>query len=152
MPIAWPTRISRAEGRTERDAYLALATDATFRIPAIRLAEAQHGAGGQAHMYLFTWETPVFGGQLRSSHALEIPFVFGTINGRGAEMMTGTGDDREPLSAEMRAAWLSFARTGNPGWPAYEPPASRATCVFGPGGGVVDDPYGDERALWEGVI
>jgi para-nitrobenzyl esterase len=139
-------------GRSERDAFLALATDGVFRIPAIRLAEAQREAGGRAHMYLFTFETPVFGGQLRSTHALEIPFVFGTYDARGAVLFTGDGPGRAALSDQMRAAWLSFAKTGDPGWSQYDPADGRATRVFGPGGGVVSDPDGDERELWEGVI
>ena len=46
----------------------------------------------------------------------------------------------------MHAAWIAFARTGDPGWPAYG--EDRQTMVFKPGGGLVADPRGDERAIW----
>ena len=68
-------------------------------------------------VYLFTWETPVLGGRLRSCHTLEIPFVFNT-----ADTAALTGDDpaRLPLGEAMARAWIAFARSGNPGWPAYD--------------------------------
>jgi para-nitrobenzyl esterase len=48
----------------------------------------------------------------------------------------------------MHEAWLAFARTGDPGWERYES-SRRATRVFGPGGGVVDDPMAEARGVWE---
>jgi carboxylesterase type B len=50
----------------------------------------------------------------------------------------------------MHSAWIAFARTGNPGWPAYDL-AHRATMHFGTTSLVIDDPRSWERALWEGV-
>src|SRR5580765_4394943 len=44
---------------TAQQIWLALTTDGVFRVPAIRLAEAQL-THGPAWMYLFTWETPAF--------------------------------------------------------------------------------------------
>src|SRR5262249_2618700 len=55
---------------TGPELWLELATDGVFRIPAIRMLEA-HREHGPGWLYLFTWETPVFGGVLKSSHALE---------------------------------------------------------------------------------
>ena len=49
----------------------------------------------------------------------------------------------------MHAAWIAFASTGDPGWPAYDLP--RATMRFDTISQVVDDPRAWERALWEGV-
>jgi para-nitrobenzyl esterase len=54
-------------------------------------------------------------------------------------------------------AWLAFAAEGDPGhadlgdWPGYEP-SRRATMVLGPACGVEDDPLGDERRAWEGLL
>ncbi|HET6810242.1 MAG TPA: carboxylesterase/lipase family protein [Acidimicrobiales bacterium] len=133
----------------------AVTTDSAFRIPAIRLAEAQAAAGGRAWMYLFTWATPVFGGRLGSCHALEIPFVFDNLDKPGAEVFVGQ-DAPAPLAKAMSATWCGFAREGDPAggplgpWPAYEPP-TRSTMVLEPGAHVEEDPMGAERALWEGI-
>ncbi len=80
-------------GASPQEVWSALATDAAFRMPAIRLATAQH-EHGPVWMYRFTWETPVFGGVLRSTHTLEIPFVFDTLHQPGADQFTGAGPER----------------------------------------------------------
>jgi para-nitrobenzyl esterase len=146
-------------GATPLELWSAVESDHVFRIPAIRLAEALAGRGRPSFMYLFTWPTPVFGGQLRSCHALEIPFVFGNLDAAGVPMFTGPATDEvRDLSVSMHEAWGAFARDGKPGtdeapsWPAYDGDA-RPTMVFGtPAPEVVDDPAGDERRLWEGLL
>jgi para-nitrobenzyl esterase len=138
-------------GASLLDVWTDLSTDAVFRAPAVRLAEAQ-AAHGPVWMYLFTWETPVFGG-LRSTHALEIPFVFDALDKPGSDMFTGEGPERQAIADAMHAAWVAFARTGNPQhpglpeWPRYEVDR-RATMRFDVTCEVVDDPGGADRALW----
>jgi len=126
--------------------WLALTTDGVFRIPAIRLAEAQL-PHGPVWMYLFTWETPAFGGMLRSTHALEIPFVFDNLD-RNTEGVTGNGPERQGIADAMHHAWIAFARDGDPGWPAYDG-IRRATMRFDQTPEVLDDPEGRERRAWE---
>jgi para-nitrobenzyl esterase len=133
------------------DVWTDLSTDAVFRAPAVRLAEAQ-AAHGPVWMYLFTWETPVFGG-LRSTHALEIPFVFDALDQPGSDMFTGDGPERQAIADAMHAAWVAFARNGDPqhpglpSWPQYET-GRRATMRFDADREVIDDPGGADRALW----
>jgi para-nitrobenzyl esterase len=129
-----------------RDIFLALSTDGVFRVPAIRLAEAQLGHG-PVWMYRFAWETPAFGGRLRSSHALEIPFVFDNLD-KNAEGVTGNGPERQGIADAMHRAWIAFAREGDPGWPAYDD-TRRATMRFDAESALVDDPEADERRAWE---
>ncbi len=131
------------------DVLTAVATDRVFRIPAIRLAEAGLDTR-PTYMYLFAWETPVFGGKLKSCHALELPFMWDAIDKPGLSMLTGDGPERQALADEMHAAWIAFARTGDPGWPAYDADR-RATQVFDTTSEVVDDPMGAQRELWSGV-
>ena len=71
--------------------------------------------GSGTYCYLFTWESPAFGGVLGSCHALEIPFVFGTVHNPAVQTFSGGGDDAFALSAAMRRAWTGFARSGSPG-------------------------------------
>jgi para-nitrobenzyl esterase len=133
----------------DRDLLTAIATDRVFRVPAIRLAEA--GLDRRStYMYLFTWETPVFDGKLKSCHALELPFMWDAIDKPGLSMLTGDGDDRRALADAMHAAWIAFARTGDPGWPAYDA-ERRATQRFDTTVETLDDPMGAQRELWAGV-
>lgn len=135
-------------GAGDTEILTALTTDAVFRIPAIRLAEAQVRAGRPTWMYWFTWETPVMGGALRSCHALELPFVWDALDKPGLSMLTGDGPERHGIAEAMHRAWIAFARDHDPGWPGYDL-ARRATMRFDVTCEVVDDPDGPERALWD---
>lgn len=128
-------------------------TDSLFRIPAIRLAEAQRAAHGDAWMYLFTWPSVELGGTLGACHGLEIPFVFNTLDTQSATAFAGAGAPRT-LARAMHATWASFARTGTPDgaglgpWPMYDE-ARRATMVCDVTQGTETDPVAAERAIWD---
>lgn len=94
-------------------------TDWAFRIPSIELLEAH---GGPTFAYEFTWPSPL--PKLGATHALEIPFVNDTLAPFAAAMPAGqnpVGDDPpQHLAERMHRAWIDFATTGDPGWPAYD--------------------------------
>jgi para-nitrobenzyl esterase len=121
-------------------------TDWFFRIPAIRVAE-QHQ--GEVHMYEFAWPSPVMGGRLGACHALEIGFVFDTLDAEGSDALYGSSAPAG-LAATMHRAWVDFARSGQPGWPAYDL-ATRATMTFDVDSTVVHDPRPERRVLWDGI-
>jgi para-nitrobenzyl esterase len=78
---------------------------------------------------------------------MEIPFVFD--NPDAGKPMTGSGEDRYALAAKISAAWVAFARTGNPSqkglaWPAYNT-TKRATMILDDKCEVVDDPRKEVR-------
>ncbi|MEV6022473.1 hypothetical protein [Streptomyces sp. NPDC052036] len=50
----------------------------------------------------------------------------------------------------MHAAWVSFAATGDPGWPACREPDPTVR-HFGTSPGLVHDPRRDLRTPWEGL-
>ncbi|HYH51021.1 MAG TPA: carboxylesterase/lipase family protein [Acidimicrobiia bacterium] len=127
--------------------WQALWSDREFRIPSLRAAEAQ-AAHAPTYSYLFTWRSPAPG--IGSCHGLELPFVFGTLDSKGAEAFAGSGPAAEALATTVQDAWLSFARTGDPGWPAYHPSA-RSTMLLGETCDVVGDPMAAERAAWDGL-
>ncbi len=131
----------------------AIETDWWCRIPALRLADAHAPSGSATYMYEFGWPSPAFGGRFGACHALEIPFVFDTLD-LGPAQMQGSLLGSEPpqaLADLIHAAWVGFARHGDPGWPRYELDR-RATMRFDAVSRVVDDPRSLERALWEGVM
>jgi para-nitrobenzyl esterase len=126
----------------------AIATDEGFRRPAQLLAAARSAAGHRTWMHWFTWETPVFGGILKSCHALDIPFAFHNLDRKGVEAFTGDGDDRQQLADAVSGAIASFARRRDPGWDAYDT-SRRVTMRFDRHSGPVEDPEGELRDLWE---
>ncbi|MGI6814897.1 carboxylesterase/lipase family protein [Bacteroides sp. KG123] len=97
--------------------------DFIFRPGAVeqaRLKAARQGA--PVYMYLFAWESPVLDGMFRSTHCMEIPFVFNNVVRHAG--MTGGGAEAQALGDKMSGAWINFARTGDPntdGLPAWEP-------------------------------
>jgi len=137
------------------DLWSAIATDWVFRIPAIRLLEAQLSHQPACWSYLFTTRSTAFGGLLGSCHALEIPFVFDTLDRPGVAMFTGDPPGAGELAAAMQEAWIAFARSGDPNhdglppWPPYDL-LGRQTMDLGPDPGVLVDPGGAERELWGG--
>ncbi len=130
---------------------IAITSDKFMRIGSITLAErqaAQHAA--PVFMYLFTWETPVLGGRLKSPHALEIPFVFDNV---ATDRISGDTPTKFALAEKMSKAWISFARTGDPNhagipkWPGYSS-EKRVTMIFDNECKIANDPYGPERLAW----
>jgi para-nitrobenzyl esterase len=133
-----------------------LANDYAFRIPAIRLAEAQRRHTDQVYSYLFDWKSTAFGGALGACHAIEVPFVFHVVDRPELALFLGEGAPVE-LSDQVQDAWLAFARTGDPShpslpaWPAYDA-ERRATMELATPCRVVDDPLAATRRLWDTII
>ena len=135
---------------------MTLLGDIAFRLPMLRMAEARSGRGAATWVYLFTRQSPVQGGRLGAAHAMDIPFVFGTIDAPQVAKLIGDGPERAPLSRAMQDAWLAFARrgdpshTGLPSWPAWDG-ARRATLIFDQPCRLEDDPLSEERLAWGGA-
>jgi para-nitrobenzyl esterase len=135
----------------------AIESDRTFRIPAIRLAEAQRPHQADTWSYLFCWESPARRGALGACHALELPFVFGTLDAPTMDRFAGKGPDAERLSTRMMDAWLAFARGNDPGhadlpeWSPYDA-ERRATMVFDREPASADAPLDRERAVWDEIL
>lgn len=113
----------------------------------VQIAERKAAQGGaKAFMYLLEWQTPV--GPFRAPHTLEIPLVFSNVE--NSRVLVGPGPEPEVMARQMSAAWVAFARTGNPNtpllpkWPAYDA-ARRPVMVFNLESRVVDDLYAATR-------
>lgn len=144
---AYETYVERTGSSRPGDVLVAGLTDWFFRLPALRLAEARLALGKDTYVYEFGWASPVMGGVLKACHALEIGFVFDTLDAPEGRAMLG---DRPPqaLADDMHGAWVRFVTDGDPGWAAYG--AQRHTRRFGgPGDGqVLTDPEPARRLLW----
>lgn len=95
-------------------------SDWLFRMPSLHLAEAQKRRNGKAYLYELTWE-----GVLGACHGLDVPLVFGNLTGNQPAGLLGDLDAAAVVSKQMQEAWLAFARTGDPGWPAYDTGSTR---------------------------
>ena len=136
----------------------AFLTDRTFRIPAIRIAEQQAKHNASVWMYRFDWPTPVYGGVLGACHALEIPFVFNTIQHSSTSILTGGANAPQSIADAMHATWIAFAHgqdltqvQGLPAWPRYDE-TQRATMLFNTNCSISENPQAVTRHLWEGVM
>ena len=102
-----------------------LYVDTMFRPGAVEQANAKSSLkdGADVFMYLFKWQSPVFDGKYKAVHCMELPFVFDNVD--LANHMTGGGVEAHLLADKMSAAWINFAKTGNPNteglpeWPSY---------------------------------
>jgi para-nitrobenzyl esterase len=136
---------------TQSELFFAITTARRYRQPAWLQAEhklAQNAA--QVWLYELDWQSPVDEGKWAAPHSLDLAFVFGNI--AKSESMVGQGDGPRALAEQMSAAWLAFARTGNPNnkslpqWGQFRLP-ERATMVFDTKSRAVNDHGGDERLL-----
>lgn len=164
LPDAAGVVAAYRDARAKRDAptapaelFMAIETDRVFRMPGVRLAEAQRPHEPRVYSYLVTWPSPLFGGALGSPHAVELGPLFGVHDtSEQTAAFFGSGPAADRLARGMQEAWTAFARSGDPSsaalgeWPAYEPD-SRATMLLGEETGVERAPYDEERRAWEGV-
>ncbi|MFD0411797.1 carboxylesterase/lipase family protein [Kitasatospora sp. NPDC127116] len=110
-------------GATPSELLETVGSDALFRVPSVRLAEANAAAGGTSYLFELALPAPALDGAFGACHGLDVPLAFGSLDSPLARQSLG---DRPPpeavrVSAELRRAWVRFATTGDPGWPAFEP-------------------------------
>ncbi|GAA2065418.1 carboxylesterase family protein [Williamsia deligens] len=134
-------------GATPGDVLCAAITDHAFRAGTADIVDAVAARdGGSAWQYEFAWATEVR--DLRSAHALELPFVFDTVAATSA--MTGPNPPTG-LADDVHGAWVRFATTGDPGWDPVRPGSPRPVRTFGDPDlapdAVVHDPRADELPL-----
>ncbi|RIJ27000.1 carboxylesterase family protein [Henriciella mobilis] len=106
---------------------LATTRDAMYGWTAERLAASQTAAGQPSYFYFFDHTYPAADKLgLRAFHAMEIPYVFGTLFDIPEPWPQAPRKQSErDLMKAMMHYWASFARTGTPSaegapdWPAY---------------------------------
>jgi len=140
------------------DLYIAITTAQWMWTNAITLAErkaAQRAAPVFMYMFAYESEAPISPGvayPTKAAHALEIGFKFNHPDDTVGS--SGKRPERIQAARNMSKAWATFARTSNPShegipkWPQYTPDR-RATMILDAQCTVVDDPYREERILWQ---
>ncbi len=118
-PRAWAILKAYGMGKARKpgEALTHALHDLVFRLPARAFAAAHKG---RTHVYEFEWRSPAFGGRLGACHALEIPFVFNTL-----DCCDGPGgfvgeSPPQPLADRVHKIWVDFAKSGALSWPEYD--------------------------------
>ena len=135
----------------------AIMTDYIFRIPTIALLEAQSKHQSNTFNYVFTWPSTAYNGELGACHAIEIPFVFNTLNNPIFKELTGESSGLDAISHNVMDAWIAFAHTGNPNhdgipnWSSYDI-QKRSAMLMDHKFQVVEKFQDKERAAWDNII
>lgn len=142
-------------GAAPHELAAAVETDRMFRLPAIRLADAQAAHNPNVWMYQFAWRSTVNDGAFGACHFLEVPFAFDQLHNDQARGIAGAPP--QALADAVHTAWVKFATTGDPShpglpaWPRWTA-ATRPTMRFDLPSTLVLDPAAAERKLWDGVV
>ncbi|PJE94554.1 carboxylesterase [Streptomyces carminius] len=151
-----PARLVETYRKTRPDASFgalrsAVMGDALFGAGSWALADAHAAHPGSAtHTYEFAWRSHALDGQLGAAHAVELPFVFDLVDLdrlNGPAALLGPARPPARLAARTHETWIRFARTGDPGWDAYDTERG-ATMRIDAEWTQVDDPRGEERRTW----
>lgn len=138
------------ERRCELDRFSAMESDRLFRVPTLRLLDAQSVHNDACWGFQFTWPSAPFGVPLGACHVVDIPFVFGVTDTPAGLYFTGGGEQARALSVEVQNVWGGFARGESPEWQPWG--EQRQARQFGPGEPVVGllDEAGE--MLWRDII
>ena len=145
-----------AQNRTPFDLLQAVACDTMLRGRILLAAEAKAKARkAPLYLYNFCRKLPADGGIWGPPHAMDIPFAFGNVEVVRSSVGPGPGPDLASL--HMMAAFLAFARTGNPNnprMPVWKPYDSvrRATMTINDTCRLVDDNRGAGRVASLGLL
>ena len=120
-------------------------TDSGARRAAVTQAERK-AAQGKAPAYMYLWYAPL-AGKFGAVHGLDV----------GATFKNDRADPiRKVMSDRMAAAWVAFAKTGDPNcaaipaWAPYDT-ARRETMIFDIDTRLESDPRKEIREFWDGM-
>ena len=133
--------------------YTDIASEVSFRTPTLKIVDDRIKAGGKGKTYVYLFNKRATNREwVGACHACELSYVFYNL------VHSSFGDTDPGLAADVSAAWVAFARTGNPStekiyWPEYNLD-TRPTMVMGNDCTMkaVNDPEGEMRELLKNVL
>ena len=136
--------------KTLGELFSAILTSYQAQVPSIRFANA-HAFADKTYMYEFAWPSPVANGVYGAYHGLELPFVFNNLAvATGERGMLGNQGAPPELANKMQDAWVKFAKTGSPGWAAYNT-TDRKAMLINNTWQLQNKPHEKVLAAWDGV-
>jgi para-nitrobenzyl esterase len=129
----------------DRQLYQLVCSDFVYRMPTLHIAQAHAAGGGTTYLYEFCFDAS----PIRAAHTTEIPLVFGTLDSPVGSALYGSAPGAEAVSREMTTAWRSFAKHGDPGWPAYDS-VEQLTRVFDAQSRTTRYPEQASQRIWAG--
>jgi para-nitrobenzyl esterase len=124
---------------------------------AIIEAQLRAQQGAPVYAYQLDYTSPLDNGKWGACHTLDIGLVFGNLD--APDSLTGNDRQAQRVSAQLRDAFIAFARRGDPNvrgsstLPTWQPYRlnSRETMVINVQSKMVNDPRGQERELFNKV-
>jgi para-nitrobenzyl esterase len=102
--------------------YGAIAAEPFRRASQEQAARKAALGAASAYVYLYAWRTPMLDDRPGTFHACDLPFTFD--NARLCDHYSGVRPDALALAKRISAAWVAFARNGDPnhaGLPHWSP-------------------------------
>ena len=129
--------------------------DYAFWYPTIKVAE-RHAKFARVYFYRFDIAPRLVRlAGFDATHGLELFALFDRMDGPFGRLMGALGGRRafKRAGERMQRAWLSFARTGDPGpdWPKYTP-RKRRTLIIDTTDRVEADPRAERRIAWQEFV
>nr|WP_198980547.1 carboxylesterase family protein [Herbaspirillum sp. ASV7] len=135
-----------------------LLTAEEYWIPMVRLAEAHTLSGGESYMYRYDQASAEAPFEAFAVHASELPMVWRNFREPFLSMLYRETTALDAFASLIHQTWVAFMRDGRPShealpaWPRFQL-AQRPTMLLAAGANrVAEDPSGDQRQLWEGVL
>lgn len=148
------------------DLYVGIGTARAFWLGSIEIAEKKYEQkAAPVYMYMFVhgsnFIVPGTNHRLGAAHASEIWYKFDNVDmeppkSAAGPPLIGNDSHREAAALNMSEMWTTFAKTGHPAakgqpmWAAYDT-KRRATMMIDAECKAVNDPFGQELAMWDSV-
>ena len=136
--------------RSLLDLSSAMESDRLFRVPTLRLLDAQVAAGGAAWGFQFEWEVEAFGVPLGACHVVDVPLVFDLVETPMGQLFTGGGQGAVALADRVGTQWAAFARGDSPDWVEWGNARQLRRFAAEDSLGPMLTPQAE--ALWHGII